>query len=112
MPPTSWRGTASRFAWRTRSSGGSSATASNAASASRTYRRRWAAAHPIFARQKPPLTALESVAARDVPGGTAPKRVAGAREGAVAEIGAQRQWLTTESKRVAAVMSRNSEGPV
>jgi argininosuccinate lyase len=36
----------------------------------------WAGAHPIFASQRPPLTALESISARDVPGGTAPARVA------------------------------------
>jgi argininosuccinate lyase len=36
----------------------------------------WAAAHPIFADQRPPLTADESLASRDVPGGTAPRRVA------------------------------------
>ena len=36
----------------------------------------WAAAHPIFATQHPPLTAAESLASRDVPGGTAPRRVA------------------------------------
>jgi argininosuccinate lyase len=35
----------------------------------------WAAAHPIFAEQRPPLTAAESLASRDVPGGTAPRRV-------------------------------------
>jgi argininosuccinate lyase len=35
----------------------------------------WAAAHPIFASERPPLTAAESIAARDVPGGTAPSRV-------------------------------------
>jgi argininosuccinate lyase len=36
----------------------------------------WAAAHPLFAGERPPLDALASVAARDVPGGTAPGRVA------------------------------------
>jgi argininosuccinate lyase len=35
----------------------------------------WAEAHPIFAAHKPPLTAVESLASRDVPGGTAPNRV-------------------------------------
>ena len=35
----------------------------------------WAEAHPLFAEQKPPMTALESVSARDVAGGTAPNRV-------------------------------------
>ena len=36
----------------------------------------WAAAHPVFATEHPPLTAAESLASRDVPGGTAPRRVA------------------------------------
>ena len=36
----------------------------------------WAAAHPVFAEERPPLTAPESLASRDVPGGTAPRRVA------------------------------------
>ena len=35
----------------------------------------WASAHPIFAEERPPLTAAESLSARDVPGGTAPTRV-------------------------------------
>ncbi len=35
----------------------------------------WAAAHPLFATERPPLTAEESVRARDMPGGTAPRRV-------------------------------------
>ena len=36
----------------------------------------WVAAHPLFASERPPLTAEESLASRDVPGGTAPRRVA------------------------------------
>ncbi len=35
----------------------------------------WAQIHPVFASERPPLTAIESVAARDVPGGTAPRQV-------------------------------------
>ena len=35
----------------------------------------WVTAHPNFAEERPPLTAAESLAARDVPGGTAPNRV-------------------------------------
>ena len=37
--------------------------------------REWASAHAIFAEERPPLTAAESLSARDVPGGTAPNRV-------------------------------------
>ena len=51
----------------------------------------WAAAHPIFATERPPLTAAESVAARDVPGGTAPNRVFGATRGS-----AKRRWQKHE----------------
>ncbi len=36
----------------------------------------WAAAHPLFATERPPLSAAESLASRDVHGGTAPDRVA------------------------------------
>lgn len=36
----------------------------------------WAAAHPLFAVERPPLSAAESLASRDVHGGTAPNRVA------------------------------------
>jgi argininosuccinate lyase len=36
----------------------------------------WAATHPLFASERPPLDAAASIAARDVPGGTAPWRVA------------------------------------
>jgi argininosuccinate lyase len=36
----------------------------------------WADAHPLFASKRPPLTAAESLASRDVAGGTAPNRVA------------------------------------
>ena len=36
----------------------------------------WADAHPLFAAERPPLTAAASLASRDVPGGTAPNRVA------------------------------------
>lgn len=53
----------------------------------------WAEIHPVFADELPPRTAAESVAARDVPGGTAPRRVASALETAMATIRAERAWL-------------------
>lgn len=46
----------------------------------------WAAAHPVFAGEKPPLTAAESLRSRDVYGGTAPNRVAD-------QLASARQWL-------------------
>jgi argininosuccinate lyase len=52
----------------------------------------WAAVHAVFAVERPPLTAGESVSARDVAGGTAPNRVAdqlGAVRAALGEARAQ-----------------------
>ena len=71
----------------------------------------WAEAHPLFAEQKPPLTALESVSARDVPGGTAPNRVRAARAAALEAAAEERAWLKGAQTRLANVMSRNSTGP-
>ena len=53
----------------------------------------WAATHPIFATERPPLTAAESLAARDVPGGTAPSRVS-------AQLAAARNSLAQTRKRL------------
>jgi len=53
----------------------------------------WSAAHPIFAAERPPLTAAESLAARDVPGGTAPNRVS-------AQLAAARNALTQARARL------------
>jgi argininosuccinate lyase len=66
----------------------------------------WAAAHPIFAEQRPPLTALESVAARDVPGGTAPMRVAAAHAVALETLATNREWLREREARYNGVMQR------
>ncbi len=71
----------------------------------------WAEAHPLFAEQKPPMTALESVSARDVPGGTAPNRVRAAIEASLAQAREERAWLDDEQARLERVMSRNSRGP-
>jgi argininosuccinate lyase len=71
----------------------------------------WAAIHPVFAKQKPPLSAMESVGARDVPGGTAPNRVAAALEQATAEIADLRAWQRARSAERAAILRRGSTGP-
>lgn len=55
----------------------------------------WAAVHPVFAQQKPPLDALASVSARDIVGGTAPNRVAAALDRAAADLAAERGSLAT-----------------
>jgi argininosuccinate lyase len=71
----------------------------------------WAEIHPVFARQRPPLTAAESVAARDIPGGTAPDRVRtalGTTRDRVSDIHA---WQAREDERMGNVLRRDSTGP-
>ncbi|MCA9879817.1 MAG: hypothetical protein KC442_18615, partial [Thermomicrobiales bacterium] len=46
----------------------------------------WAAVHPVFATERPPLTAMESLSSRDVAGGVAPNRSA-------AQLAGVRIWL-------------------
>lgn len=58
--------------------------------------REWAEIHPVFGEQRPPLTALESIAARDVPGGTAPGRVAAALATSRQIATRNQEWLATE----------------
>lgn len=53
----------------------------------------WAAIHPIFAEQRPPLDGAGSVALRDVPGGTAPGRVVAAGEQLERDIAGHVAWL-------------------
>jgi argininosuccinate lyase len=71
----------------------------------------WATIHPVFAAQKPPLTAWESVSARDVPGGTAPRRVAAAHAAAETRLANAERWLDERRDALANVMNRNSAGP-
>jgi argininosuccinate lyase len=66
----------------------------------------WAAVHPVFGEERPPLTAIESAAARDVPGGTAPARVRAAHAAATAELAAARAWLAEREAAHRAVMRR------
>jgi argininosuccinate lyase len=54
----------------------------------------WAEAHPVFATERPPLTAVESLLSRDVPGGTAPNRVAEQLETARTALARARTRLT------------------
>ena len=53
----------------------------------------WAEVHPVFAETRPPLSALESVSARDILGGTAPGRVAQALANARAQIAEEAAWV-------------------
>ncbi len=66
----------------------------------------WAAIHPVFADQKPPLDALASVSIRDIPGGTAPNRVRDAIAAAKVAINDQRSWLDTEAAAFDALFQR------
>jgi argininosuccinate lyase len=71
----------------------------------------WTAAHPIFATERPPLTAAESLAARDVPGGTAPNRVADQLAAARDALSQARARLTErETDRQAMMTSRQGAG--
>ena len=64
----------------------------------------WTEIHPVFGRERPPLTAAESVAARDVPGGTAPRRVEAARGAAAARLDERRTWLVERETALADTM--------
>ncbi|MEZ4532395.1 MAG: argininosuccinate lyase [Thermomicrobiales bacterium] len=66
----------------------------------------WAEVHPVFGQQKPPLTAEESVALRDLPGGTAPRQVAMALELAAAATEDARAWVAGERDAREAVLSK------
>jgi argininosuccinate lyase len=70
----------------------------------------WAALHPVFASQRPPLTAMESIDARDAPGGTATGRVMTALEEAETGIGELRSGIDALQQALDAVMRRNSTG--
>jgi argininosuccinate lyase len=69
----------------------------------------WAEAHPLFASERPPLTAQESVRARDVPGGTAPNQVATQLRAAQKRVAAARQLVDERKSAREAMMSRRRE---
>jgi argininosuccinate lyase len=71
----------------------------------------WAGIHPVFAAQRPPLTAWESVSARDVPGGTAPNRVKASHADAASQLDAARGWLQERQQQLGAVMRRGGRAP-
>ena len=71
----------------------------------------WAAAHEVFVAQRPPLTALESVNARDVPGGTAVNQVKAAHAVAELNLAELKGWLEERQSEWIAVMTRESRGP-
>lgn len=71
----------------------------------------WAAAHPVFGEERPPLSALESVNARDIPGGTAVNQVMAAHAAARDAVGVLRTWQIGKQATLDAVMRRDSRGP-
>lgn len=71
----------------------------------------WASLHPVFSTQKPPLTALESINARNVPGGTATVRVTAAAELAASLNTEFQAWIAARQTSRDAVFTRNSQGP-
>lgn len=66
----------------------------------------WAEAHPLFANERPALTALESVQARDVLGGTAPNQVATQLRAAHERVAAARQVVDDRKFEREAMMAR------
>jgi argininosuccinate lyase len=71
----------------------------------------WTAAHSIFASERPPLTAAESISARDIPGGTAPNRVSQQLAAARRTLSETRARLTKrETERQVMMTSRKGTG--
>ena len=69
----------------------------------------WADAHPIFAIERPPLTAEQSIDSRDVFGGTAPKQVSAQLSAARAALSQARVRLAERDAARQAMMSPRSE---
>ena len=66
----------------------------------------WAAVHPVFGRERPPLDALTSVSARDITGGTAPDQVRAAQARVTTRLAHARAWLDERQAIHDAVMRR------
>ena len=66
----------------------------------------WAAVHPVFAEEKPPLDAISSIAGRDVPGGTAANRVADALATATEQLSEFEAWSTAQREALDVLFSR------
>ncbi|HEU5434509.1 MAG TPA: lyase family protein, partial [Thermomicrobiales bacterium] len=69
----------------------------------------WADIHPVFASQRPPRTAAESVASRDVPGGVAPRRVAAALQATDEALAEDRAWLEARRSERERLLARPAE---
>ena len=68
----------------------------------------WAAVHPVFAEQRPPLDGLASTALRDIPGGTAGSRVGQALIDARFQLDEQRAWFSAQADAYAELFDRPS----
>jgi len=66
----------------------------------------WKAIHPLFGEHKPPLSALESVSLRDIPGGTAPNRVREAVVEVRKALDEQSRWFEHEETAYSALFER------
>jgi argininosuccinate lyase len=64
--------------------------------------REWADVHPVFAHERPPLTAMESIVSRDVEGGVAPNRVAD-------QLAEARDFLRSERERIATLLDEREQ---
>jgi hypothetical protein len=59
-------------------------------------------------KNRPPLTALESVRARDVEGGTAPRQVQDKLDRERGQLARWREWLAQQDQARAALFTRPS----
>ena len=66
----------------------------------------WAAIHPVFVENRPPLDGLGSTKLRDLPGGTAPNQVNAARRELEQLVAAESEWVSTNRAAQDAIFSR------
>lgn len=66
----------------------------------------WAAIHPVFAENRPPLDGMGSTMLRDVPGGTAPNRVNAAREELQTLVANEANWVMENRATQDAIFTR------
>lgn len=66
----------------------------------------WAAVHPVFADERPPLDGLSSTKLRDLPGGTAPNRVDSARTELRSLLATEANWVQEHRSQLDAIFNR------
>lgn len=67
----------------------------------------WAAVHPVFAGNRPPLDGLGSTRLRDVPGGTAPNRVDAARIDLRQRMAGEVHWVREQRAKQDHIFTRD-----